>query len=132
MSSLEIAELTGKDHKHVLADIRKMLEELDKRSADFSANVPDSYGRPRFVFNLPKRETMILVSGNSITLRAKIVDRWQELEAQVSAMKPALPALFQRPRRARGAAGAPQSSHCRLGCSDKLSGVNFAYIAAKQ
>ena len=28
MSSLEIAELTGKRHDHVLADIRKMLTEL--------------------------------------------------------------------------------------------------------
>ena len=91
MSSLEIADLTGKRHDNVLSDIRKMLEELGKTSPEFSGNVPDSYGRPRFVFNLPKRETMILVSGYSITLRAKIVDRWQELEAQVLAAKPALP-----------------------------------------
>ncbi len=35
MSSLEIAELTGKQHKHVLADIRKMLNELDINAADF-------------------------------------------------------------------------------------------------
>jgi len=39
----EIAELTGKEHKNVMADIRKMLEELGKRSADFLADVPDSY-----------------------------------------------------------------------------------------
>lgn len=29
MSSLEIAELTGKDHAKVLIDIRKMLDELN-------------------------------------------------------------------------------------------------------
>lgn len=28
MSSLEIAEITGKNHKHVLRDIRKMLNEI--------------------------------------------------------------------------------------------------------
>lgn len=85
MSSLEIAELTGKDHKNVLADIRNMLNELGKTSAEFSANVPDSYGRRRPVINLPKRECMILVSGYSITLRARIIDRWQQLEAHVAA-----------------------------------------------
>ena len=76
MSSREIAELTGKDHKNVMADIRNMLNDLGGTSADFSANLPDSYGRMQPCFNLPKRETLILVSGYSVALRAKIVDRW--------------------------------------------------------
>ncbi|MFG1362120.1 Rha family transcriptional regulator [Xanthobacter versatilis] len=46
MSSLEIAELTGKRHDHVLADIRKLLMELRKTSPEYSGHVPDSYGRP--------------------------------------------------------------------------------------
>lgn len=83
MSSRDIAELTGKQHKNVLSDIRKMLEALGKRSADFSANVLDVCGRLQEVFNLPKRETFILISGYSVELRARIIDRWQELEAQV-------------------------------------------------
>ena len=87
MSSREIAELTGKDHKHVLADVRKMLGELLLNSADFSAEYQDSTGRTLPMFTLPKRETLILVSGYSIELRARIIDRWQELEAQVA--KPA-------------------------------------------
>ena len=37
MSSLEIAELTGKEHRNVMADIRKMFEELGQAAADFSA-----------------------------------------------------------------------------------------------
>ena len=84
MSSREIAQLTGKDHRHVLADIRKMFEELGETSAGFSADLPDAYGRPQPAFKLPKRETLILVSGYNVGMRAKIIDRWQELEARAT------------------------------------------------
>lgn len=81
MSSREIAELTGKEHKNVLADIRAMLSELGGTPAEFSADLPDAYGRLQPAFQLPKRECLILVSGYSLALRARIIDRWQELEA---------------------------------------------------
>ena len=87
MTSREIAELTGKEHKNVLADIRVMLDDLGLTSADFSADLPDGYGRMQPGFNLPKRECLILVSGYSVAMRARIIDRWQELEA--STQKPA-------------------------------------------
>lgn len=86
MSSKEIAELTNKEHKNVLADIRKLLTELNLATANFSAIATVSTGNSGSkqieVFNLPKRECLILVSGYSIGLRAKIIDRWQELENQ--------------------------------------------------
>ncbi len=82
MSSREIADLTGKDHKHVLADIRTMLDQLGKRSADFSADVPDSYGRQQPGFNLPYHETMVLLTGYSAPMRSKVLARWQVLEAR--------------------------------------------------
>ena len=47
MTSREIAELTNKEHKNVLADIRTMLDDLGLASADFSADLPDAYGRPQ-------------------------------------------------------------------------------------
>jgi len=56
MTTREIAELTGKQHKDVLYDIRKMLDELGLSSADFSADLPDSYGRMQPCFNLPHRD----------------------------------------------------------------------------
>lgn len=80
MSSGEIAKLTGKEHKNVLADIRKLLIELGIDSAEFSAQYKDSSGKENLLFNLPKRECLILVSGYSIKMRAAIIDRWQELE----------------------------------------------------
>lgn len=93
MSSREIAELTGKEHRNVLADIRKMLAELDKAAADFSAVAriagPNGSVREIEIFELPERETLILVSGYSIAMRARIIDRWKELEARIQ------PALIQ-------------------------------------
>ena len=80
MSSLEIAKLTGKDHKHVLADIRAMLEGLEIEGAEFSAPYKMPSGQNTTLYNLPKRECLILVSGYNLKLRAAIIDRWQELE----------------------------------------------------
>lgn len=83
MSSLEIAELTGKEHRNVMADIRKMFEELGQAAADFSATAfyqVNNATREREVFNLPKRESLILVSGYSTVLRARIIGRWQHLK----------------------------------------------------
>lgn len=91
MSSLEIAELTGKQHKHVLDDIRKMLNELGLAAADFSATAKYTKNMgasgTREIFNLPKRETLILIGGYNVALRAAIIDRWQELENEVAALK---------------------------------------------
>lgn len=83
MSSREIEKLTGKRHADVLSDIRKMCESLNIQSTDFSADYKDSMGRTYPCFNLPKRETLILVSGYSVKMRAAIIDRWQELEQKV-------------------------------------------------
>jgi phage regulator Rha-like protein len=85
MSSLEIAERTGKRHADVMRDIRVMLEALRTFGANersFASVYTDAKGEERPCFNLPKRESLILVSGYSVPLRAAIVDRWQELEAQ--------------------------------------------------
>lgn len=80
MSSVEIADLTGKRHDHVMRDIRNMLDELNIQSPQFWGDQTFANNRKREVFNLPKRECLILVSGYSVDLRAKIIDRWQELE----------------------------------------------------
>jgi hypothetical protein len=82
MSSREIAELCGKRHDNVMADIRNMCESLKIQSTEFSGDYKDDKGRTYPCFNLPKRETLILVSGYDIVTRAKIIDRWQELENQ--------------------------------------------------
>lgn len=88
MSSREIAELTGKRHDHVMRDIRAMLVDLHGEGGipsfgDTHTNEQNGQSYP--IFRLPKRETLILVSGYSVQMRARIIDRWQELEAQAAA-----------------------------------------------
>ena len=80
MSSREIAELCNKRHDNVMADIRKMLDELDIYAPDFSGTFITEQGNQYECFNLPKRECLILVSGYNVKIRTKIIDRWQQLE----------------------------------------------------
>ena len=83
MDSREIAELTGKRHDHVMTDIQKMLADLDLHAPEFSGTYQTERGNTYQCFNLPKRETLILVSGYSTLVRAKIIDRITELETQL-------------------------------------------------
>lgn len=85
MSSREIAELCEKQHPHVLRDIRNMLNSLypnlDSLDSKGIFAIKNEYGLTLEIL-LPKREVMILVSGYRIDLRAKIIDRLEELEGQ--------------------------------------------------
>jgi len=82
MTTNEIAEQTGKRHDNVLRDTRKMLVELYGLDAllKFEATYDTSDGRVLDCYALPKNEVLILVSGYSIPLRAKIIRRLDELE----------------------------------------------------
>lgn len=93
MSSREIAELTGKAHKHVLADIRTMLAELEIHSAEFSAQYKDGTGRSLPCFNLDRDLTDTLLTGYSAKMRMAVVRRWRELESSVIT-QPQVPSTF--------------------------------------
>ena len=97
MSSREIASLCDKRHDNVMADIRKMLNELGLYAPDFSGTYTTEQGNQYECFNLPKRECLILVSGYNLKLRTKIIDRWQELE---QATTPRLPQTYLEALRA--------------------------------
>lgn len=92
MSSREISELTGKAHKHVLADIRTMLTDLEIDWAEFSAQYKDGTGRTLPCFNLDRELTDTLLTGYSAKMRLAVVRRWRELEDQVQ--QPRLPTNF--------------------------------------
>lgn len=62
------------------ADIRRMLAELHGEGGvlnfqDTHRNPQDGQEYP--VFLLPKRETLILIAGYSVQMRARIIDRWR-------------------------------------------------------
>ena len=87
MSSLEIAEITGKRHDRVLKDARKMLEELGLIGVvktDASSFVETSYqnsqNKAQPMVILDKELTFTLITGYSVKLRHLIVKRWLELE----------------------------------------------------
>ena len=116
MSSREIAELTGKRHDNVRADIERMAEDLSLTFQEKSE--PVERGRPLKVFLLPKRETLILISGYSTELRARIIDRWTELEAR---SQPSLLIPTTLPDALRLAADlAEQKAHAEAQLADAL------------
>lgn len=67
------------EHKNFLA---KVIEVLGDGSAKFSADLPDSYGRPRRGYRFPKREACLMAMSYSYELQAKVFDRMTELESQ--------------------------------------------------
>ena len=80
MTSLEIAGLCEKRHDNVMSDIRNMLTLLNIQSPEFLGDYRDDKGRSYPCFHLPKDLCLTLVSGYSVILRKRIIDRWLELE----------------------------------------------------
>lgn len=84
MDSREIAEYTGKNHSDVCRDIRNMVDGLKLGESTFASSYLSEQNKAVTCYKLPKRECLILVSGYSVALRAKIIDRWAELESQTA------------------------------------------------
>ncbi len=84
MSTLDIAELTGKQHSHVMRDVKSMLEALQVSQSSFGRTYFDAQNKERPYYNLDKEHTLCLVSGYNVQLRMTIVKRWNELEQQAS------------------------------------------------
>lgn len=84
MSTLAIAELTGKQHGHVLRDADKMLKDLGLEDASrFGAIYWDSLGREKRCLKLPYNLTVTLVAGCSAPLRLRVINEWIVLREMV-------------------------------------------------
>lgn len=94
MSSLEIAELTGKQHSHVMRDIRNILEQGVAESNFGLGSYSDANGQNRPCYFLTKKGCLILASGYDALLRERIINRWEELELEKKQELPKLPQTF--------------------------------------
>ena len=88
MTSLEIAELTGKQHSHVMEAIRKMAPawkkvcESDFRLTSRTIVQPNGGTREVPCYILTKTECLYIATKFNDEARAKLVLRWQQLELQ--------------------------------------------------
>ncbi len=90
MSSREIAELVGSRHDAV----RKSAERLAADqilTSPLAASEYEHRGNVYQEYRFNKRDSLVLVARLSPEFTARIVDRWQELEAQVAAKQFSVP-----------------------------------------
>ena len=86
MTSLEIAELTGKQHKHLMEAIRKMEPAWEKvhgskfRLMFREVNIGNGAVRRDPCYSLTKTECLYIATKFNDEARAKLVLRWEELE----------------------------------------------------
>lgn len=88
MSSLQIAEVTGKRHDAVLRDIRNLLEQGVGRHNFVESSYLNSQNKMQPCYSMTIKGCLILASGYNALLREKIINRWEELEIAAKARKP--------------------------------------------
>jgi len=82
MSSREIADLVEARHNDVIATIERLFSKGLLRS-DRKSRRESTGGRPIEVYDLTERDTHLVIAGYSDEHRARVIDRWQELESKV-------------------------------------------------
>lgn len=85
MSSREIAQIAGKNHRDVLRDIRNMEPAWTKVNGRKFALVEyvDKKGEKRPEYQLTKMESLFVSTKYEDEARAKLIMRWYELEMQL-------------------------------------------------
>ena len=87
MTSMEIAEVTGRNHKDVLRSIREMEDAWAKVNGRKFALVEykDLKGEMRPCYSLTKTECLYVATKFNDEARARLVLRWEELEIKETA-----------------------------------------------
>lgn len=91
MTSLQIAEITGKRHADVMKSIRKMEPAWEKVAEGKFAlgSYKDENKQDRPCYSLNKEECLYIATKFNDEARAKLIKRWKELEEQHQ--KPSVP-----------------------------------------
>lgn len=96
MTSLQIAEATGKRHDSILRDIRNLLEKgvCAHNFVETSTRValPNGGYRESPMYQLTPKGCLILASGYDPVLREKIIDKLEELQAAQKESELTMPA----------------------------------------
>lgn len=84
MSSVEIAELTGKRHDNVMRKAKELAEKgiITAPQTEDMFTIGNGAKNKRAIYRLNKTESLNLVANLSPEFTARIIDRWQALEAQ--------------------------------------------------
>ncbi len=81
MTSREIADLVEARHNDVVTTIERLFDKGLLRSSRKTRR-ESTGGRPIAVYDLIERDTHLVVAGYSDEHRARVIDRWQQLEAE--------------------------------------------------
>ncbi|EKT0194828.1 Rha family transcriptional regulator [Escherichia coli] len=82
MSSRQIAEFTGKEHKNVKRDIKSMLDALELDVLSFERTYLDQCGREQTEYHLDEEMTLTLVTGYDVKRRMVVIQEWKRLKEE--------------------------------------------------
>lgn len=134
MTSREIAELIEKQHSHIKVSAERLAEKgvigtLATREFTHNGNTYTEY-----LFT--KRDSLILVAQNCPEFTARIVDRWQELEAQAAKPVAVLPQTYiealEQLLNAKKAEQLAIETKAQIGARREATAMNTASQAVKK
>jgi len=100
MTSLDLAEVTGKEHKNIIRDVKAEIEALSKDELKFEpiffeSNYQDTYGRIQPCYTFGRDGAMQLALKYDAVTRRKVIVKLKELESnRFQKLSPELQAIF--------------------------------------
>jgi|SRR5690625_721452 len=98
MTSLDIAEVTGKEHRNIMRDIRNEIKELGTETSQLifeQSNYTNERGRVYPCYTFGKEGAMQLALKYDAKTRYRVIKRIEELENERALMSPTELALLQ-------------------------------------